>query len=203
MTTTDKATQKQEVEDFRDELQLQLENVKSTEDYEISGELEQAVFNELIGGFNSFEADSPLQVELRVSTMTDGYFVSGHLNGELHVPCGRCAEDYPVSLDSDVRSAYLPRPQALGDDEEVELSQDDLELVYFDSEVLDLEAFVRESILLELPDYPRCQLQEDGQCPIHGFDPNEHLGPTDDDERIDPWFSQLKAIKEKQKNGKE
>ena len=72
--------------------------------------------------------------------------------------------------------------------EEVELSAEDLERDTFDGETVVLDPFIREAILLELPNFPLCS----DACP--GIRP----GPAEsapEAERIDPRLAPLGALR--------
>jgi uncharacterized protein len=70
--------------------------------------------------------------------------VRGHLQGHLQLACSRCLE------------------------EAEELSAPDLDLDYYSGEVLDLEAILREQIILLVPLKPLCTEDCQGICPRCG-----------------------------------
>jgi len=179
------------------DLKIQLRELAATGEREIQDALSQEVFQAMIEGYEAFEAAGPLKLSLRVWTMTEGAFLTGHLSGSVKTTCGRCSLGMEIPLSFPVQTAFLPHPTWATEDEEVELTEDDLELVFYDAdEILHIDEFVRESMLLELPSYPRCELDTEGRCPVHNMDPGAAL-KDQDDTRIDPWHQGLSALKKR------
>ena len=79
--------------------------------------------------------------------------VRGRLQGSVATECGRCLEDYELSVGQELDLFYLPRAQGRPQEqaEEVELSDRDVVVGYYDGERLDLGEVLREQIVLGLP----------------------------------------------------
>jgi uncharacterized protein len=93
--------------------------------------------------------------------------VRGRLSANVRVECGRCLERYAVPLDQELDLFYLPRgvdrPQEQ-EEEEVELTDRDVVVGYYDGDELDLGDVVREQIFLTLPLKRLCRADCRGLC---------------------------------------
>jgi uncharacterized protein len=97
--------------------------------------------------------------------------VRGHLTGRLDLHCGRCLEGFSTPVETDFDLLLVPGPWSLGPQEE-ELSAADLDLDFYLGEVVDLEAILREQIILMLPLKPLCRDNCRGLCPRCGANLN-------------------------------
>jgi uncharacterized protein len=118
----------------------------------------------------------------------------GQLAGDLRFVCSRCAEEAPwhvdhgfthVFVEAAARSAKVPGE--VDDDE-------DLEVTYYDGDVVDLEPLVAEELILALPAVPRCSEACKGICQQCGKNLND--GPCEcHSDVVDPRWVRLKEIK--------
>lgn len=93
--------------------------------------------------------------------------VRGHLQGHLQLSCGRCLEEFAQAVDADFDLLLVPGPGSAGGEAE-ELSTQDLDLDYYSGETLDLQAVIREQIILMAPLKPLCAEDCKGICPRCG-----------------------------------
>jgi uncharacterized protein len=93
--------------------------------------------------------------------------VRGHLEGRLTLSCGRCLEPFDPVLKADFDLLLVPAPAGAAPEEE-ELSAAELDLDFYAGETVDLEAIIREQIILMVPLKPLCQENCRGLCPICG-----------------------------------
>jgi uncharacterized protein len=87
-------------------------------------------------------------------------------------------------------------PDVLQDTEpqEVELSAEDMGIVYFQGEKINLKDAIQEQVVMEFPLRPLCKPDCKGLCPRCGADMNED--PCDCDQRPPPGkFAALKNLK--------
>ena len=127
-----------------------------------------------VGGLTIGIADTKL--EARVVPSKGGLRCSGRVEATASVPCSRCLEPYPFPVRWDFDVTYLPAALDPGHgrrDEELQISKDDLDVAYLDSEgLLDLDSLVREQIYLALPMKPLCSPDCRGLCPSCGSNLN-------------------------------
>jgi len=97
--------------------------------------------------------------------------VRGHLEGELGLACSRCLEPLtaPVQADFDLLLAPAPSGEAPAEEE---LSAQQLDVDFYSGETVDLEAIIREQIILLIPLKPLCQEDCRGLCPHCGANRN-------------------------------
>lgn len=127
----------------------------------------------------------------------DTVHVRGHLAARLGLECGRCLEAYPMALEQELDLFYLPhRPgEDEEEDDEVELSDRDMVVAYYEGDRLDLGAVVREQCFLALPLKRLCREDCRGRCPSCGRNRNlESCGCPAPEEAGDPRLAALKKL---------
>jgi uncharacterized protein len=126
--------------------------------------------------------------------------VRGRLAASVEVDCARCLERYGVELGQELDLFYLPRApqQEEAQEEEVELSDRDVVVGYYEADRLDLGELVREQILLALPLKPLCRPDCQGLCPRCGRNRNASpCGCAPVEEPGDPRLEPLRRLIDK------
>lgn len=80
----------------------------------------------------------------------DAIRLRGSLKVEMALPCARCLESTPFSIDQEFDLFYSPI-STIASEEEVEIRGRDLEVGFYDGDGLQLEDAMREQTLLSLP----------------------------------------------------
>ena len=119
----------------------------------------------------------------------------GRLDGTIEIDCARCLERYGVTFGQELDLFYLPRAagQPEAQEEEVELSDRDVVVGYYENDHLDLGEVVREQILLGLPLKPLCREDCRGLCP--GCGKNRNAGPCGCTPEEEPGDSRLEPLR--------
>ena len=130
---------------------------------------------------------APLDLNLRLESVSEGVLVTGTVAAPLVGQCGRCLD--PISDELAVDIVELFAYAHTTTDETTE--QDEVRRV--DGETVDVEPAVHEAVVLALPITPLCRPDCPGLCPTCG----EHLadlpaGHTH--ETIDPRWAKLAAF---------
>ena len=118
--------------------------------------------------------------------------VKGRLSARLGLECGRCLEPFTFAIDQDVDLFYLPRhkeAQAEEQDADVQLSDHQMVVVFYDDDRIDLGEMVREQLFLGLPMRRVCRDECKGLCPTCGVNRNAtecNCPPVDGDLRLAP-----------------
>jgi uncharacterized protein len=123
--------------------------------------------------------------------------VRGPLAGTIAPECGRCLEPYSLPVDQELDLFYLPRNDQQPDEqeEEVELSDRDVVVGYYDGGRLDLAEVVREQLFLSLPLRRLCREDCRGLCPTCGKNLNAvDCGCPPLEEPEDPRLSSLRRL---------
>jgi uncharacterized protein len=105
---------------------------------------------------------APLDVDLRVESVTEGVLLSGTATGPLTGDCGRCLEPVSDELVVDFRELFA-YPDSTTD---ATTEQDEVHRL--DGDYLDAEPVVRDAIVLGLPFTPLCRPDCAGLCPTCG-----------------------------------
>ena len=119
--------------------------------------------------------------------------VRGHLEGRLRLACGRCLEPFTTPLETAFDLLLVPAPASAAPEEE-ELSAAELDLDFYSGETVDLEAIIREQIILMAPLKPLCQADCQGLCPVCGSNRNRETCSCQV-EKMDSPFAGLAKLK--------
>jgi uncharacterized protein len=136
----------------------------------------------------------PLRVQLAVAREYDHIRAQGRVATTVRLSCSRCLADYDQLIDSPFTVFYMPAKAGVKQDEEVELSEEDLISVTFDGDEIDFAREVSEQVLSEIPFKPLCNEECRGLCPTCGSDLNQgDCGCRD--EGFSLKFGALKGLK--------
>ncbi len=119
--------------------------------------------------------DGSIVVAGRVQRVAELVEVEGVVQTAARMPCGRCLED--VSLPLDARfcvtfSRELPEIVDEEDGAELELSAEEMGLIPFSGDEIDLREAIQEQVVMALPLRPLCRPDCLGLCPQCGADLN-------------------------------
>lgn len=126
-------------------------------------------------GEDSFELASGGRLDGRLERgEDDSVHLRGRLSARLGLQCGRCLEAFVLPVEQDLDLFYLRRhADDEGDEEdEVELSDRDMVIAYYDRDELDLGEMVREQFFLAVPLKRLCREDCRGLCPMCGANRN-------------------------------
>ena len=132
----------------------------------------------------------------------------GRVRAELTTPCARCMDATPVHVDAEMTLLLRPAPSvkppkgdrkkansngkapAKAEDDEYEFTSEEADFDVYDGETIVLDPFLREAILLEVPNFPLCS----DACP--GIRPAD-LERAEPAPAIDPRLAPLNALRER------
>jgi uncharacterized protein len=162
-----------------------LRNVKLRPGEELVDEVELALEPLTLGGQRYLPVPEKVPAELRVTRATTGTVFQLSFRVRLHGPCFRCLEETVLELAISAREYQASDPAA---DEE-------LKTPYVSGDDLDLSAWARDAVALELPDKILCRPDCAGLCPQCGKnlndEPHEHEG-----EPASSRWAALEALRE-------
>ena len=142
-------------EQFRDEQEIQLQPLE-------------------LGGQRYLPVPEKVPAELTITRASTGTLFELVFRVRLHGPCFRCLEDAVLDLPISAREYQATAPE--GDE--------DLRTPYLESDKLDLSAWARDALALELPDKILCRAECAGLCPVCGKnlndEPHDHGEPQPD-----------------------
>jgi uncharacterized protein len=146
-----------------------------------------------------------LAIHLEVLPLRDFIRVKGHLDTRIRQACGRCLETFDTPLKSRFTLDYsrqIPQDVHKAGAEGIELTADQIGVVYFEGEEIDFADAIQEQAILAIPFNPICKPECKGLCPRCGNDLNAgscHCG----DPSPDGPFAVLKDLKLQLKKGKD
>jgi uncharacterized protein len=126
--------------------------------------------------------------------------VRGRLTATIQPECGRCLERYEAPADQELDLFYLPRSTAEPEEQEDEVELSDREVVvgYYEGVQLDLGEVVREQLYLSLPLKRLCREGCRGLCPTCGKNLNAGgCGCPPPEQPEDPRLAPLRGLIDK------
>jgi uncharacterized protein len=114
------------------------------------------------GELEDHEATSsgaPGTVSVRLSRSGKDIVLRGHLTAELQAPCARCLKPFNFTVDKDLTGLLVLESSVTttpSDDEDAELSPDELDVMTYDGECVVLDALIHDELVLETPMIPLC-----------------------------------------------
>ena len=148
-----------------------------------------------------FRVSKPLCARILVLPMDGGWLVRGTLEGEVVLPCSRCAEDAVSAIAA--RFEEFESVPGMGDDEdegdetvavaEMEDTTDGRIVFEHNSPMLDLAAICWEELMLAMPVIPLCRKDCKGLCAGCGVNLNEGMCACTEEEG-DPRMAALRGL---------
>jgi len=140
---------------------------------------------------------SPIRFEFRAVRAGEYVDIRGRFTARVRFRCSRCLSDFSRDLSERFILTYSPRylmPEHFRPGEEAELSEDEIDLIPFDGDEIDLLEGFQEQLVMALPLKALCRPECKGICPRCGADLNQ--GPCGCvDDRIDPRLAVLAKFK--------
>ncbi len=154
-------------------MQIELKDIKAGElvqEYSCTIQDFPDILN--LNGNGGLKFYPPLVFNLRLQRTGKLVAVTGTLDVVAELQCGRCLQMYKMSLAESFNFTFAPQPENCEVDEEVELADNDLSLVYYQDELLELQEPLQEQLLMAIPISPLCKDGCSGLCPECGVDLN-------------------------------
>ena len=137
-----------------------------------------------LGGERYLPVPDPLPAELAIHRASTGTVLQLGFRARLHGPCFRCLGDAVLEVPISAREYQATKPDS-----------DELRSPYVVDDKLDLSAWARDAIALELPEKILCRPDCAGLCPVCGKnlneEPHEH-----EEESVDPRWAALEALRD-------
>ena len=119
---------------------------------------------------------APIKAALRAQQIGDIVEIEGNILTAVRLECGRCLQSFEMPLESQFALTYSQVDPALeqsaSNDEEIELTAEDMGLIYYQGEEINLEKEIQEQVILALPLKALCKPDCKGLCPRCGADLN-------------------------------
>jgi len=118
------------------------------------------------GRDNEIVFTSPPQVELRVWGSPRGAETKGRIFSRYRQPCSRCLKT--LDLDLEVAADFLLKPARERDLARGRESADDIGVIYFENEPVDIEDQLQENLILALRPFLLPERDSQGRCSACG-----------------------------------
>jgi uncharacterized protein len=122
------------------------------------------------------EFPAPLKVHLRAQRVGELVEVEGEVETRIRLSCSRCLKGFEMPLATRFALTFsreLPEVSAEPGEEEVEISAEEMGIILFHGEEIDLRDAVQEQVVMALPLRPLCDEGCRGLCPQCGADLNQ------------------------------
>jgi len=119
---------------------------------------------------------TPLKAALRAQLIGDIVELEGNIATAIRLDCGRCLHPFEMPIESKFALTFSqgePDPENNGpNQEELELTAEDMGLIHYQGEEINLENEIQEQVVLAYPLKPLCRPDCRGLCPQCGTDLN-------------------------------
>jgi len=155
---------------------------------------------ELIKLHLSGRSPSSVTGQIHLDVLEDNVNVTGHLHFPFMSQCASCGETVNLAEDIPVNVLLVPlynsrQERDKHEDEEIELTRDDLDFSFYDKGVIDMSAVVNDEIALHLPYNVYCRPDCKGICPACLKNRNTEACECQSVELISSPWAKLKEVK--------
>lgn len=170
-----------------------------------AGEMREYQLNITDHGGLGFDAvsipkDEPIEVELKIESVSEGVLASAHIASFAVAECGRCLEPLEYEIEEDFQELFEYEKDSKDKKKKKPKSEEDEELDddvrFMDGDEIDLEGPIRDAIILNLPLNPLCKADCQGLCPDCG-EKIENLPSDHAHEKVDARWAALGDLKER------
>jgi len=145
---------------------------------------------------NDLRQSGPLKWKVDAERVGAEIRISGTVNGAVELSCSRCLELSQCGISRSFDLFFRQRDEEMFDEDDIELSEDDMRTTYFAGTQLDIGEIIREQVLLSLPMKVLCATECKGLCPVCGTNLNMNTCHCSV-ERFSPHIDKLIDIKKK------
>ncbi len=140
-----------------------------------------------------------VDLDLRLESVVEGVFVSGTVRVDVVAECARCLEPVSWEQTADIQELFVYPPQdAHGHVAHAAADDDDDAPPTIEGDLIDLEATVRDAVVLTLPIAPMCREDCAGLCIECGARLDDD--PGHGHETTDPRWAALSALLDDEKD---
>jgi len=112
---------------------------------------------------DAYRVVAPVRVDLEIHKDKERFRLTGTVQTELELPCGRCLEPFGLPFEAQMDVRFLPASE-LSTEDEREVAEEDLDTSYYRDDQIDLNELLREQFYLALPMKPLCRDDCAGLC---------------------------------------
>ena len=141
--------------------------------------------------------DHMVDIELGARRMGELVIVEGRFKTLIGLTCNRCLKQYQTTLQAPFNlnlTSELLEENVPEDKDEIELGSEEIGLIFFTGEAIDLRDALQSEIVMAVPMKPLCHPECKGLCANCGADLNRD-GCSCERGDFDPRFAVLKSLK--------
>lgn len=120
---------------------------------------------------NEFHMITPVDYSLTVRKFDGLVALTGRIAFEASFTCGKCLEEFSRTVDVNMDIRLTPKAE-IPQMSELELRDEDMDVYYYEGDEIDLDPFIYEEVLLNMPLRPLCKEECQGLCAICGKNKN-------------------------------
>lgn len=125
-----------------------------------------------LGSSSNFRISEPLECEIEFFRDEKSVHLKGEINSQVVLVCVKCLDEFGFTIRKDFSTVLFNSPAFSRHIEENELTPETINEEFLEDGLLDLENVIMEELLLNVPDYPRCNENCRGLCPECGTNLN-------------------------------
>jgi uncharacterized protein len=114
---------------------------------------------------------APIEYDLTIVKSGDNIWARGPVQTEVVLRCSRCLENFPYSIRADLDIEFAPKSTE-PDAPEMELKSGELDLYYYQGDEIEIDPYVFEEVMLDIPIKALCSESCKGICPTCGKNMN-------------------------------
>ena len=139
--------------------------------------------------------NGPIGVSVRAVPSGDAVAIDGHAEVDVRLTCSRCLTRFDQHIEIEFSATAIPKENTppINSAGEVELTVDDMDIIEFEGDSIDLHEEIAQQILMALPFNPLCRGSCKGLCNRCGADLNHAACGCNSAEDASP-FAALKAL---------
>ncbi len=123
------------------------------------------------GRLTTVKAVSPYQLSIKIVKSGSEVFINGEGRCNVELQCSRCLNDFEYNIYSPLDIVFHPASE-LNKEGCHELQKEELDIVFYSNNLLDIDDIANEQLALNIPMKPLCSAECKGICPECGADLN-------------------------------
>ena len=138
----------------------------------------------------------PMHARIHARMAGESVLIDGRLQTAVRLICSRCLEHFEFIIDIDFSATAMPENPALNDGrsvDDIELSADEMDVITYTGDSIDLRDEIAQQIIMMLPFKPLCRETCKGLCSRCGIDLNHHACQCHNQDQGSP-FAILKTL---------
>ena len=138
----------------------------------------------------------PVHVSIQATRVGETVLIGGTAKTRVRIPCSRCLEPFDLNVETDFSATaaeQIPSMIDCDDADEIELAADDMGVIAYSGDSIDLRDEIAQQIIMALPFKPLCRDACKGLCSRCGVDLNKTPCQCSSQEVSNP-FAVLKTL---------